>query len=59
MSPLMATKMSFVCDCCFRETDNNLGWAHVKINGASDGKQPMPNDERAFVRFAGVLSRHY
>jgi hypothetical protein len=42
----MATKTTFVCDCCFREADDNLGWAHVSINGASDGKQIMPDDNR-------------
>jgi hypothetical protein len=42
----MGSKTTFVCDCCFRESDNNLGWARVKINGASDGKQLMPDDER-------------
>jgi hypothetical protein len=42
----MATKTTFVCDCCFRESDGNLGWAHVTVNGASDGKQLMPNVEK-------------
>ena len=42
----MGTKTTFVCDCCFRESDNNLGWARVSINGASDGKQLMPDDNR-------------
>ena len=42
----MATKTTFVCDCCFREADSNLGWAHVTVNGASDGKQLMPNVDR-------------
>jgi hypothetical protein len=42
----MATKILFVCDCCLRESSNNLGWAHVRINGAAEGKQLMPNDER-------------
>jgi hypothetical protein len=42
----MGTKTTFVCDCCLRESDNNLGWAHVSINGASDGKQLMPDDNR-------------
>ena len=36
----MGTKTTFVCDCCFRESDNNLGWAHVSI------KQLMPDDNR-------------
>jgi hypothetical protein len=44
--PIMGTKTTFVCDCCFREADNNLGWAHVSVNGASDGKQLMPDDNR-------------
>ena len=35
----MGTKTTFICDCCFREADNNLGWAHVTVNGASDDKQ--------------------
>jgi hypothetical protein len=42
----MATKTTFVCDCCFREADSNLGWAHVSVNGASDGKQLMPEVDR-------------
>jgi hypothetical protein len=42
----MGTKTTFVCDCCFRESDNNLGWARVSINGAVDGKQLMPDDSR-------------
>ena len=36
----MGTKTTFVCDCCLRESDNNLGWAHVSI------KQLMPEDNR-------------
>jgi hypothetical protein len=43
---VMGTKTTFVCDRCFRESDNNLGWARVSINGASDGKQLMPDDNR-------------
>jgi hypothetical protein len=42
----MGTKTTFVCDCCFREADNNLGWASVHINGASGDKQLMPDDNR-------------
>jgi hypothetical protein len=42
----MGTKTTFVCDCCLREADNNLGWARVSVNGASDGKQLMPDDNR-------------
>jgi hypothetical protein len=42
----MGTKTTFVCDCCFREADNNLGWARVHINGASGDKQLMPDDNR-------------
>jgi hypothetical protein len=42
----MGTRTTFVCDCCFRESDNNLGWARVSVNGASDGKQLMPDDNR-------------
>jgi hypothetical protein len=45
----MGTKTTFVCDC-LREADNNLGWARVSVsvsvNGASDGKQLMPDDNR-------------
>jgi len=29
-----------------READSNLGWAHVHVNGASGGKQLMPDDDR-------------
>jgi hypothetical protein len=42
----MGTRTTYVCDCCFRESDNNLGWAHLHINGASGGKQLMPDDDR-------------
>jgi hypothetical protein len=42
----MGTKTTFVCDCCLRESDNNLGWARVSVNGASDGRQLMPDDNR-------------
>jgi hypothetical protein len=42
----MGTKTTYICDCCFRESDDNLGWAHVHINGASGGKQLMPDDDR-------------
>jgi hypothetical protein len=42
----MGSKTTFICDCCFRESDNNLGWARVSINGASNGKQIMPEDNR-------------
>jgi hypothetical protein len=42
----MGTKTTFVCDCCLREADSNLGWAHVQVNGASGGKQLMPDDDR-------------
>jgi hypothetical protein len=42
----MGTKTTFICDCCLREADNNLGWARVRVNGASDGKQLMPDDNR-------------
>src|ERR1039457_4433500 len=42
----MGTKTTFVCDCCFRESGNHLGWARVSVNGASDGKQLMPDDNR-------------
>lgn len=27
----MATKTSFVCDCCTREADSNVGWAKVTV----------------------------
>jgi hypothetical protein len=43
---VIGTKTTFICDCCLREADNNLGWACVSINGASDGKQLMPDDNR-------------
>jgi hypothetical protein len=42
----MGTKTIFVCDCCFREAENNLGWARVSISGAIDGKQLRPDDNR-------------
>lgn len=42
----MATKTTFICDCCFRESDHNLGWAHVSVNCVSDGRQLMPDDKR-------------
>jgi hypothetical protein len=40
------TKTTFVFDCCLRESASYLGWAHVSINGASDGRQLMPDDNR-------------
>ena len=42
----MGTKTTFICDCCLRETDNNLGWARIHINGASGDKQLMPDENR-------------
>ena len=42
----MGSRTSYICDCCLRESDDNLGWAHVHINGASGGKQLMPDDDR-------------
>jgi hypothetical protein len=36
----MGTKTTFICDCCLREADNNLGWARVSI------KHLMPDDNR-------------
>jgi hypothetical protein len=42
----MATKTTYVCDCCFRETDSNLGWAKITVNGSADGKQLMPDVDR-------------
>ena len=44
--PRMGTKTTFICDCCFREADDNLGWAHVSVTGASEGKQLMPDYNR-------------
>jgi hypothetical protein len=41
----MATKTSFICDC-FRKSDSNLGWVHILVNGAAEGRQLMPDDER-------------
>jgi hypothetical protein len=42
----MGTKTTFICDCCLREADSNLGWARVHINGASGDKQLLPDDDR-------------
>ena len=42
----MGKKTTFICDCCLREADNNVGWAHVHINGASGDKQLLPDDDR-------------
>jgi hypothetical protein len=42
----MGKKTTFICDCCLREADNNLGWARVHINGASGDKQLLPDDDR-------------
>jgi hypothetical protein len=53
----MGTKMTFICDCCLRESDNNLGWVRISINGASDGKQLLPDDNRTCARFAGARCR--
>jgi hypothetical protein len=40
------TKTTYVCDCCLRASDNNLGWAYIRVNGAAEGRQLMPDDER-------------
>jgi hypothetical protein len=45
-NPAHGNENHVICDCCVREADNNLGWAHISINGASDGKQIMPDDNR-------------
>jgi hypothetical protein len=42
----MGTKITFICDCCRRENDSNFGWAHIHINGVTDGKKLMPDDDR-------------
>jgi hypothetical protein len=42
----MGRKTTFICDCCLREADNNLGWARIHINGASGDKQVMPDENR-------------
>jgi hypothetical protein len=42
----MATRTIFVCDCCFRESPDALGWAHVAVNGTADGKQIMADEKR-------------
>ena len=42
----MGKKTTFICDCCLREADNNFGWAHVHINGASGDKQLLADDKR-------------
>ena len=39
----MAAKTTFVCDCCLRKSDTDLGWAQITVNGASEGKQLMPD----------------
>jgi hypothetical protein len=41
----MGTKTTFICDCCLREANNNLGWARIHINGAS-GDKLMPDENR-------------
>jgi len=42
----MGPKTTFICDSCLRETDNNLGWARIHINGASGDKQLMPDENQ-------------
>jgi hypothetical protein len=42
----MGARTTYICDCCLRESDSNLGWAHLHINGAEGGKQLMPDDDR-------------
>jgi hypothetical protein len=39
----MSTKTTFVCDCCLREAGNQVGWAHIQINGADGNRQVMPD----------------
>ena len=29
----MATKVTFICDCCHREAVNNFGWARIEVSG--------------------------
>jgi hypothetical protein len=42
----METKTTFICDCCLREADNDLGWARLHVNGACGDKQLMPDEDR-------------
>jgi hypothetical protein len=40
----MATKTTFVCDCCHREADTDFGWASVSIQGRSETNQLLPDE---------------
>ncbi len=54
---IMATKTTFVCDSCFREAHSNLGWAHLTVNGAADGKQLMRTSIAIYARSVGARFR--
>jgi hypothetical protein len=41
----MGTKTTFVCDCCFASPITSWG-ASVSVNGAVDGRQLIPDDNR-------------
>jgi hypothetical protein len=53
----MGTKTTFVCDYCLREADNNLGWACVSVNGASDGKHSCRTTTEIFAKSVGARCR--
>jgi hypothetical protein len=38
----MATKATFICDCCQREALNNFGWARIEVSG---DKKLLVDDE--------------
>lgn len=42
----MGTKTTYICDCCLREADSNLGWAHINVNGKLQGKQLLADYNR-------------
>ena len=42
----MATKTSFVCDCCHRESDADIGWAHINVKGLSSLIKIVPDENR-------------
>jgi hypothetical protein len=55
----MGTKTTFICDCCLRETDNNLGVQHahpVDLRPAHRNHRHRPNAPQLKLRRVTSLS---
>jgi hypothetical protein len=42
----VGTRTTYICDCCYREADTNLGWARIQISGASGKLEIKPDETR-------------